>query len=121
MAAGTTRIALQLETGDAAGEITRGSEHVHVPADALEAATRALSAAAARDTRLVAMTPETVTRIDLLDDRGARRPAARRRRVDVLDAEARRTRPTRALSTNGWRASAPSGPRRARTVPTRVT
>ena len=70
MAAGTTRIALELETGDAAGEITRGSEHVHVPADALEAATRALSAAAARDTRLVAMTPDTITRIDLFDDRG---------------------------------------------------
>jgi hypothetical protein len=70
MTAGTAQIALELETGDAAGEITRGSEHVHVPADALEAATRALTAAAARDTRLVAMTPDTVTRIDLFDDRG---------------------------------------------------
>lgn len=70
MAAGTTRIALELESGDAAGEITRGSEHVHVPANALEAATRALSAAAAPDTRLVAMAPDTVTRIDLFDDRG---------------------------------------------------
>jgi hypothetical protein len=70
MTAGTTRIALELETGAGAGEITRGSEHLHVPADALAAATRALAAAAARDPRLVSMAPDTVTRIDLFDDRG---------------------------------------------------
>jgi hypothetical protein len=70
MTAGATRIALELETGGEGGEITRGSEHVHVPPDALAAATRALSAATVRDTRLVAMAPDTVMRIDLFDDRG---------------------------------------------------
>jgi hypothetical protein len=70
MTAGTTRIALELGTGRGAGEITRGGEQVYVPPDALEAAMRALTAAAAPDTRLVAMAPDTVTRIDLFDNRG---------------------------------------------------
>jgi len=66
LTAGPTRIALEIgEPGD----IMRGNEHVRVPADAFEAAARALWTAAARDTRLVAMPPDTVTRIDLFDDR----------------------------------------------------
>jgi hypothetical protein len=66
--ADATRIALELESGGANGELTRGAEHLHVPPDAIAAAMRALVAAQARDQRLIAMAPDTVQRIELADD-----------------------------------------------------
>ena len=68
--AGATRIALVVEAGDAAGEVTRGGERLYVPPDAIAAALQALTAAQARDTRLIAMAPDAVTRVDLFDDHG---------------------------------------------------
>ena len=71
MAAGATRIAL------AAGDRRRGRrDHRAAASTCTCRRTRSrrprapLSAAAARDTRLVAMPPDTVTRIDLFDDHG---------------------------------------------------
>jgi hypothetical protein len=66
MSAGSTQLALELR---ASGAITRGAETIAVPEDALEAALRALNAAEARDTRLIATPPDTVTSVDLSDDR----------------------------------------------------
>ena len=50
------------------GDLTRGGEHVRVPAAAFESAWRSLAAASARDDRLIALSADTVTRIDLHDD-----------------------------------------------------
>jgi hypothetical protein len=69
LTAGPARIALEIEKGGT-GAMTRGSERVHVPADAFESAWRSLAAAAARDDRLLALPPDKVTRIDLHDDHG---------------------------------------------------
>lgn len=54
----------------AEGALVRGDERVYVPADAFEAAWRSLTAAAVRDDRLLALAPDTVTRVDLQDDHG---------------------------------------------------
>ncbi len=68
--AGATRIAVGVAQGFALGEVTRDGEHLHVPPAALTAAFQALDAAQARDTRLIAMAPDAVTRVDLFDDHG---------------------------------------------------
>ena len=68
--AGATRIAVGVAQGFALGDVTRDGEHLHVPPDALTAAFQALDAAQARDTRLIAMAPDAVTRVDLFDDHG---------------------------------------------------
>jgi hypothetical protein len=52
------------------GTLERDMEGLRVPEDALAAVWRALAAAEVRDPRLVSMAPDTVTRIDLFDDRG---------------------------------------------------
>jgi len=65
--AGEARIALEVGKD---GALTRGDERLQVSADAFEAAWRSLAAAAARDDRLISQPPETVTRVELYDDRG---------------------------------------------------
>jgi len=71
--AGATAVALELGRQ---GEVARGEELVHVPAEALEAASRALAAADARDLRLVSMPADVVTGVDLSED--SRRVTLRR-------------------------------------------
>jgi hypothetical protein len=65
--AGGARIAVE---GGEEDTFVRGGESVTVPADALQSAWRALAAAESSDTRLVAMPPDAVTRIDLHDAHG---------------------------------------------------
>ena len=65
MTAGAARIALEVRKD---GDLVRGDERVHVPADAFEAAWRSLAPAAARDERLLALAPDTVSSVDLADD-----------------------------------------------------
>lgn len=64
--AGATRIAIDARPN---GELTRGAEQLHVPADAFEAAWRSLATAAARDDRLVAQPFDIITEVKLSDDR----------------------------------------------------
>lgn len=80
LTAGATRVDLgvlkdgELIPGD--GQLARGNDRLHVPGDAFEAAWRSLAAAAARDDRLLAIPPETVTSVTL--DDGHRRLSLRR-------------------------------------------
>jgi len=67
LTAGATRVAVE---GGEQGTFVRGGEGVTVPPEDLQSAWRALAAAETIDTRLVAMAPDTVTRIDLHDDHG---------------------------------------------------
>jgi len=67
VAAGAARVAV---AGGEGGAFVRGAEGVTVPPEDLQSAWRALAAAESSDTRLVAMPPETVTRIDLHDAHG---------------------------------------------------
>jgi hypothetical protein len=73
LTAGATQIALDVAQD---GDLVRGDERVHVPADAFEAAWRSLAAAAAPDDRLLAMPPDTVTSFHV--DDGHRRLGLRR-------------------------------------------
>ena len=67
LTAGAARVAVE---GGEQGTFVRGAERVTVPPNALQSAWRALAAADSSDTRLVAMAPDTVTRIDLHDAQG---------------------------------------------------
>jgi len=73
LTASATRIALDVGRD---GALVRGDEGVHVSADAFEAAWRFLASATARDDRLVAMPPDTVTSVEV--DDGHRRLGLRR-------------------------------------------